>query len=277
VAVSVSTANLTVTQTALGSFTNTSTGTITVASGRTLAVSGGTLDLDQGLVSGAGTLDVSGATYLFTAQTVTTPMQVSTTSIPGGITLAAGDTVRFLSGTTIADQVTNGGTLLVSGTVAFNGALTTQAGSMLRVGGLTVATSTVLTVASGFDNNGAIELTNGVGGYSGTLNVTAGTLVNTGTGTITSLTGAGGANRTLNAPLDNFGTVTTAYSMTVTGFVDQRSLLTISSGTLTIQGLLTLYTGSSTTVTSPGVLVKNGGCTNLGGTIGGTGTGATCP
>ena len=52
--------------------------------------------------------------------------------------------------------------------------------------------------------------------------------------------------------------------------------MTVATGrTLTVSGLLSLYSGSSTTVT--GALVKTGTCSNLGGTIGGTGTGATCP
>ena len=133
-----------------------------------------------------------------------------------------------------------------------------------------------LTVAGGFTNNGLIELTNNTAGYSATLAVTTGPLINAAGATIHSLAPVPGGSRTLAAPLDNQGVVTVDYPLLATGTIEQRNSLTIPvSRTLTVSGLLSLHPGSVTTV--DGTLVKNGGCTNLGGTITGSGTGATCP
>ena len=86
------------------------------------------------------------------------------------------------------------------------------------------------------------------------------------TGTIAALPGIAIGTRTLVAGLlGNFGTLNANVSPTLTAPMDQRGTVTVlASRTLTISGLLSLYTGSNTNVL--GTLVKSGG-----------GTGATCP
>ena len=96
------------------------------------------------------------------------------------------------------------------------------------------------------------------------------TLVNQ--GAINVLTGSGGA-RTITATLDNesTGTVTVSRSMTQTGTLAQRGLLTVaSSQALVITGALTLHPGSISTVSGS---LTHGGCTDLGGSF----SGFTCP
>ncbi len=110
------------------------------------------------------------------------------------------------------------------------------------------------------------------------LAVPSGTLTNGSIGTIASLPGNGGA-RTLNALVDNLGSMTISTSTTLAGILEQRNLLTVNSpATFTVSGAMRIWSGSVTTINPGATLVKSGGCTNMGGgTIGGGGTGATCP
>ena len=86
-----------------------------------------------------------------------------------------------------------------------------------------------------------------------------------------------GGGRTLAASLlDNFGTLSANFGLTANTAIDQRGIATVAAArTLTVSGLLRLFTGSTTTVN--GTLTRTGGCTNAGGTIVGSGTYAACP
>ena len=87
--------------------------------------------------------------------------------------------------------------------------------------------------------------------------------------------GFGGA-RTLTATLlDNFGAFNVDASLTSNTSIDQRGILNVAATrTLTISAarVLTLYPGSTTTVT--GNINNIGSCINLGGTLSGT---YSCP
>src|SRR5688572_33363175 len=107
---------------------------------------------------------------------MTAPLVASSVVLPSGLTVPSGQTLTLLNGSSIDAAIVNDGTIVPSGNVAFNGALTTAAGSFLRLGA--IPGTTTLTVANGFTNHGLIELTNNTAGYSSTLAVTAGTLVN---------------------------------------------------------------------------------------------------
>ncbi|MGE0158751.1 MAG: hypothetical protein AB7T31_05015, partial [Gemmatimonadales bacterium] len=266
--INVTTDDLTILQSDEGSFTN--NGTINIASGRTMTVSGGTLDLDQGTVSGAGTLSVAFATLEFNSTTVTTPMLLfPTVTIPADVTVSSGETLTLLGGTTIDEDVSNSGTIVTVGTVTFNGQLFTD--GTIRVGGL--AGNSALTVANAFANDGVIQLTNVGLAYSSQLTVTNGPLENRGTIDILPGGGNGGA-RTLAAALDNQADLNVNLSLAVTGAIDQQSggdITVAATRTLTVGGLLTLGSGSSTTVN--GSIVLNGGCSNQGGSF----SGFVCP
>ena len=98
----------------------------------------------------------------------------------------------------------------------------------------------------------------------------------TSTGTILASVGAGGARTLAATLLDNLGTVTVGAPLTANTAIDQRNVVTVASpNTLTTAGLLRLFAGSTTTVN--GTLVRSGGCTNLGGALGGSKTFAPCP
>ncbi|MFI5311545.1 MAG: beta strand repeat-containing protein, partial [Gemmatimonadales bacterium] len=190
------------------SFTN--TGTITIGSGQTFFVQNGALNHNAGTLGGLGTLSLNAVTAGFVAaitpavfsmtsstatisgaistSTTATNLSGSTINGTGSITNTGGQTLT-LNNSTINTALTNNGILVASGTSGLGGTLTTGATSTLRVGQVDGCCGLAdLTVANGFTNNGAIELTVIVAiGYSTQLTVTSGTLVNASTGTITSL------------------------------------------------------------------------------------------
>jgi hypothetical protein len=275
---SVTGSNLTLTQTASGSFTNTATGTITFGFQSNWFVTGGTLDLRLGNVTNPNANSAvrpSGATtFRFTPAAVNIPLVIgATVSLPDGVTVPAGDSLTFFGATTINASIANSGTILVNGAVAFNGVVTTAPGSAILLGAL--SGNQTLTLASGFTNNGTVELTSTAFAGNAQLVVTSGILSNSSTGTLRILPGVGGV-RTLSAALDNSGIVTVSSSATFASALNQLNggALTVAAGqTLTSNGLIQLFTGSTTTVLSGGSIVRNGGCSPLGGAF----SGFSCP
>ncbi|MGH7679363.1 MAG: beta strand repeat-containing protein, partial [Gemmatimonadaceae bacterium] len=275
-------ANLTVTLNAAGSFTNTSSGTMQLlGSSRIFGVTGGTLDLGQGLVSSPETdamLSVNSASsFSFTPGTVTLPMQIVNTTIAGGgFTVGTSQTVTLINSNlpaVNAVSILGGGTLVIRGGTTFNGPLTQ--GGNLRIQGAGFGGGAVLTVANGFTNNGFIELTSIVGGFGAQLIVTSGPLVNAANGDISSSLGTGGS-RTLTAQLDNLGGLdvhqplvinSTGANHTSSGTFDISSNLTITgSASLTSTG--ELFVSANQTLTVASGTVTNG----AGGSVVGTGT-----
>jgi len=114
-----------------------------------------------------------------------------------------------------------------------------------------------LTVATGFTNNGLLELTSIDGGFTSQLTVTTGPLTNAAAGTISSLAGPFGGARTLAAQLDNQGTLTVHPS--------SAGLLTLT-GSLTTSGVLNIELGGLTAGTQYDRLAVSGTAT-LGGTL----------
>ena len=132
-----------------------------------------------------------------------------------------------------------------------------RSGSTLRVQSNGNCCGATLTVAAGFTNTGAIELTNiNGGGQPATLAVTAGTLTNAAGGTITSLA-TGGATRTLAAELNNQGTLSVTPGA--------GGSLTLA-GNLTTTGILNLELGGTTAGSTYDQLIVTGSAT-LGGTL----------
>jgi hypothetical protein len=275
-AISLSTANLTVTQTGTTpSFTN--TGPITLAASRDLIFSGGLVDLSAGTVSGTvtSTLIVSGATLAFSTATVTIPMTLTTTTIQGGsVTIPSGETLTLLGGG-LSDPVTiqAGGTLLTHGTVSLTGAVSMpSATSTLRVRGQSNGSTASTTIANGFTNNGLIELTTNDAGFTVSLTVTTGTLTNAAGGTIRSEVGQGGA-RTLAVQLNNIGTLELNQPLTLakadaahtnSGSIDMSLGLTTANLTVTQTGTTPSFTNTgSITLAASRDLIFSGGTVDL--------------
>ena len=220
------------------SFTN--TGTVTIGAGRIWTVNSGTFTQQAGAtIAGGGALTFNSATATFatgftlgsltlissvanlTANLSTGVLALtlnsSTINGPGQITNPSGQTLALYYSTIGATSALNNqGTLIANGSSAVNGPLTTAAGSIIRLQPDGTSGFSNLTVATGFTNNGGIELTSLISTYSANLIVTAGTLTNAAGGTISSLVGTGGT-RTLTAELNNQGLVTNPRAATDDG------------------------------------------------------------
>ncbi|MGQ0722233.1 MAG: hypothetical protein ACT4PE_11790, partial [Candidatus Eiseniibacteriota bacterium] len=205
-------------------------GTYTV----TLDVNATVASLTLGGASGTQTLSASGRTLtLGGASSVSAngalTMSSSTVSGTGPLTNSGTFT---LTGSTVNAPLNNEALLIIQGTSAVNGTLTIGVGSTLRVQGSNVVGGGALTVASGFTNNGTLELTSVSGSSSATLTVTNGTLVNASGQTIDVLVGTGSTGRTLAAQLDNQGTLSLGAPLTIS----KASADHVSSGTIDVSG-----------------------------------------
>jgi fibronectin-binding autotransporter adhesin len=274
--------NLTFNLTSGSNPTLANSGTITVGSGRTLTVSGGTLNQTAGSIGGSGTLSLTGTTANFTTSfsNATTGLTIYQTSFngPGTLTNATAKTLT-ITGSTINAPFVNQGTLVTNGFSVIGGSLTTAAGDTIRVEGSNTAGQANLSVTNGFTNNGAIVLTDIVSTYGAILGVTNGTLTNAVGGTIAALPGAGGL-RQLNAQLDNQGTLTVSASQGMS--INRNSSAHTNSGSISLAGgNLTVNQGGTTpsitttgaiTLASGRTLTVSGGAINLnaGAIVGGT-------
>lgn len=231
------------------------TGTVAVGAGTTWSINGGTFTQQAGAtLNGGGSLvltnvastlntsmtlaalNVSGASVNLGApvSTASFAMSATSTTINGPMTLtnAAGQTL-LLASTTVNAPFVNNGTTVTSGSTAINGTFANTTGAVLRGQGNGSLGGSALTVATGFANNGTIDLTSIGGGYQSTLTVTSGTLTNNPGAFILSSTGAGGG-RTLSAKLANDGSIT----------IDGNTLLLDRPGGVhTNTGTITLATG----------------------------------
>ena len=256
------------------SFTN--AGSILIGTGDTLAVTGGSFAYSGGSISG-GVWTINSATVsasqTFTTAIATLVLTSSTWGGAGTLTIAP-STALTIAGSTLNSAVDNQGTLTVHGTTAFNAALTNATGATLRLQGDGAFSTSNVTVAAGFTNNGAIILTDTTSSYGAVLNVASGTLTNAAGGTITAAIGTGGT-RSLNAQLDNQGTVTLNRQLTL----NKASAAHMNSGTIAVNDKFTiLQTGTSPSFTNSGainisdtVVVQGGAFNYAGGTISGPG------
>ena len=220
------------------SFTN--TGSVTVGAGGTLPISGGTFNQNAGTFDVSnGTLSMSIATLnytgAFTTSNTTVSLLGSTFAATGTLTHAASGTLT-LNGSTVSGALDNQGTVVARGLSSLNGAVTTGTGTTLRVLGDNAGFNASLTVATGFTNNGTIELTSADSFKNATLVVSSGTLVNASGAAIQSLVGTDGF-RTLTAELDNQGTLTVNQPLTinkVSASHTNSNAVNLSGGSLTV-------------------------------------------
>ncbi|HMC11964.1 MAG TPA: hypothetical protein VKH44_11765, partial [Pirellulaceae bacterium] len=175
-------------------------------------------------------------------------------------------TVRYTTGNTSVQSlvsqealIISGGALTIGHSSAINGSFAIDAGSTLRVQAGSCFNST-LTVASGFTNQGLIELTNAGGcGTAATLNVASGTLTNAATGTISALAGDGGG-RSLNAQLDNQGTINVGSGVTlpINGTFSNFNAGTLTGGTYLLAGILK-FDGAAITTSAAQITLDGSG------------------
>ncbi len=260
--------NLTISQSGTSpSFTN--GGTISLQNGRTLTNTDGLLDLAGGIVTGyGGFLQTTGApAVLFTTPTVQPRITFSAgTVVPNPFTIAPSDSLRLLGGTFAPPSLVNNGLLLLEGATTVTTAVTTGTGSRIRVRGDATGGNATPTFTNGFTNSANIELMTENAGYTASLTVATGTLVNGPTGDISSLPGSGGA-RTLAAQLDNQGMVQVGQALTLA----RADAAHTNSGTLLLgtADLTVSQTGTGPSFTNTGTIAIGAGrtFTNAGGTL----------
>jgi len=249
--ISLGSSNLTINQSgANASFTNLNTGSLIIPSGRELFINGGRTEL-------IGNNSVSGI-LTFNASAV-----IGNANIPVGAVLNIRGSTLGVAG----DTIVNNGTIVVRNSAVANGFLRPETNSVIRIIG--DGTNASLTVSNGFTNRGSIELMsqNCCGSLDSRLFVTNGTLVNEVGASILS-TGEYGL-RELNAQLDNRGTVTINYPLTInrsasahrnsgTISLNNANLTLTQSGTnasFTNEGIVSIP--SSRTMTATGGIVMN--------------------
>jgi len=258
-------------------------GSVAISAGRTFGVTGGSFDYTAGSISGAGTFSLTStavtASQSFSTATTALSLSSSTWGGSGTLTVATG-TSLLARASTINAPLVNQGLLVASGTSALNGPLANPVGATLRVQGNGVYGQGLLTIATGFTNEGATELTDTTSSYGATLTVSSGTLVNAPGGTIAALTGTLGP-RTLNAQLDNQGTVTVATGANQALTINRPSATHQNSGNISITGGDLVISGAGQSFTNTGAIsidagdtlrVLTGSFTHSGGTLGGVGT-----
>ncbi len=167
-----------VTATSLITYSTGSTALRSLTSQEAVVLSGGSLSIGASGATFQSNFTVSGGTLTFDSMTVDGS---GTLTIAGTLTLTR---------STVKVPLVNQGMLVVQGTSALTGSLTTAVGSTLRVLASGTATA-ALTVANGFTNNGAIELTSVDVSRAATLTVSSGTLTNAAGASLSALAGTG--------------------------------------------------------------------------------------
>ncbi|MGE5743833.1 MAG: beta strand repeat-containing protein [Gemmatimonadota bacterium] len=273
-------ANLTLNQSGVSpSFTH--SGTLTIPAGDTLILNSGAFNYTGGTIGGLGAITFSSVTLALTPDLVNDTLSLSFTNStvngPGTLGNAATRTL-FAQNTTFNGPVVNQGVLRARSSTVFTGSLTTSVGSTLRVEGDAACCAAFVTVANGFTNNGAIDLTaiNGASGTSAGLTVTSGSLTNAAGASINSLAGTGGS-RTLTAQLVNLGTLAVSQPLTI----NHGSAAHTNSGTITVAANLTVnQSGITPSFTNGGAIsvgtgdtltITSGAFTQNAGTLGGAG------
>jgi hypothetical protein len=188
-------------------------GTVSLAADTTLTIGGG------GLIetthaganwTGTGTLDLPiGRPFIlesdFTIATITVNWQNVTVEGSETLRVPADKEVRFHS-TTVNAPLELLGHMEAWNFVTINSPFGIPAGATVRIVGRTGSANAVLTVANGFENHGAMELTSEDSNWGATLTVTSGTFTNAASGVIMVRVGTAGV-RNFNLELDNRGTV----------------------------------------------------------------------
>ncbi len=241
---------------------------------RSLTVSGGDVDVRAGLISGNGRFITTGApTVRFAPATLQPRVTFSaTTVLPEPLLIGASDSVRVLDGVLAPASLTNSGRLLLEGDASVPTPVTNATGGLLWVRGNAAGGTATATLGGGLVNEGTVRLEAQDGGYATSLSAGTATLTNAAGGVLEVNSGSGGTRALTAGLLDNLGTMSVNATAMVNGPVNQRGQLNVAvARTLTITGVLQLFTGSNTVAL--GTLSSSGGCVNLGGVL----SGFLCP
>jgi hypothetical protein len=246
--------------------TFTTSGAITVGAGQAFDVGpASTFDIDGGTIAVDGGIDVG-------APNGGGPLNVSGGTITGAGVSASDVALTFQPGNTSTGTFTLDHSTSLTGDVGAGDTLILSSIIPPDVSG----TQSTLTSATGFTNNGTIELTDpnpgGSGGYTAALGITSGALRND--GTITSDPGAASqGTRTIAGNVVNDGTLNVNQSLTQNGGMFANSgTVQIGAGDLSVAGAYTQPAGITKLGATNATLTAPGGVTLTGGTLSGDGT-----
>ena len=246
---------------------------------RSLTVSKGALALTGGSVAFSSTATVDGALLIDGG---TLGLTNKTLGGSGSTTVMSGASWT-LAHSTINTTLDNQGDLTAEGGVDLTNTFSNESGATLTVSSEypNAVDFQQLRIAGGFTNHGTIETTTDAANHYVTLGVTSGTLTNASDGTIHTLAGGGGP-ATLQAQLDNRGTITADGPLSINLRSNQTAL---NSGTINVSGAdVGLGTPDSTAAfTNTGTVniaagrtftsgANQGHFNNTGGSINGPGT-----
>jgi hypothetical protein len=174
----------------------------------------------------------------------------STVNGPGTLINAAGRELLLNQVTCNAD-LDNHGDLTCWRDVDLNGGFVSPAGSAIKVEG-SGSYDAYLSLVNSFTNNATLELTSSHVSRTAILTVDGGLLMNDTGGVILTSAGTGGANRTLNAELDNRGLVTVNHPFTI----HKSGSHHMSSGTIELIGgdLSILQSGTTPSFSNAGTI-----------------------
>ncbi|APG15723.1 hypothetical protein BKD09_46315 [Bradyrhizobium japonicum] len=235
-----------------GSTVDNSAGNVIVDSNAVLTLDDATIS--GGAIKGAGTIDVTGASKIDSAAT----LSVSAVTVESGVTLTLDNA------TVVGTAIVNHGTVNVdaSKTLTLNGA--SLAGGTLTIAGTLEATGTSAIDNADVGNTGTISVT------SGTLTIDPGILhAITNHGLIEAVTG--GTLKLTAATIANAGGIISVDGASKLYLTD----VSINGGSLTNAGNLYSVAGLNTItggVTNTGTIEVQSGTLNLSGGITGTGT-----
>src|SRR5581483_8053182 len=198
---------------------------------------------------------------------------------PVTLTNPAGSTLTVQSSTLGSNMtLANAGTLLLGGGTNLNGPLTTASTSDIQIIGSNTFSSTSVTVANGFTNNGTIELLTQNQAFSTALTVTNGSLTNAAGATITSQVGTLGA-RTMNVQLDNQGSFIVQQPVLMqraTSAISNSGTIDLTAADLTISQFgappISFANTGTVTIGAGHTLTISGGTFTQSGTLSGAGT-----
>ena len=240
-------------------------GTVQLPAGKTLTIPSATTWTHRAsAITGTGTLSLANGST-FALEEDFTPggfvLNAPNLTVNGPAKLLGPATGEFLiRNWTINAGVIVSGDLRIDGVVSFNSPLAVSAGKTLRVKGSQFTSQALLTVASGFVNQGIIELSSEDAGYESRLTVTTGTLTNAVGGVIRAVEGAGGP-RNLNSNLDNRGTLLVSAGVTLNlngTLLNTASGVLGGTGTFDFASATVVNDGTVAPGASPGILSVSG-------------------
>jgi hypothetical protein len=223
-----------------------------------------TLDVSPNL--GSLTLGAASGTQTLSSDTQTMNLTASSQVGANGELVMINGTIIMSGGNR---TFTNSGALWVFGTSSISSGggvfFSNPIGAIIHIEGNTLDGAASLTINTGFTNAGMIELTNSAANQSAALNITNGTLTNT--GTIDILAGAGGGGRTLDLALANQSTINVATAAalnslhaathTNSGIINLTANLDLNLAADTFTHTGTIAIGSGTTLNISGGTFNN--------------------